>query len=103
MKGMVLLFPELYISLLAGHNDYVEISRRSAHTIMAAYGLEPRRHDTYEAYPPTCLHFESIILANVQASPLNGCCLACFEAFTNDVVKRIASIILQPYWLSFRT
>uniref|UniRef100_A0A803KNU6 Uncharacterized protein n=1 Tax=Chenopodium quinoa TaxID=63459 RepID=A0A803KNU6_CHEQI len=80
-----------------GNDDYVEISRRSAHTIMAACGLEPRRHDTYEAQPPICVHLVSR-LANVEISPINGCCLNCFEGFVKDVVKRIMDILLQPHW-----
>ncbi|XP_021772790.1 uncharacterized protein LOC110736791 [Chenopodium quinoa] len=84
-----------------GNDDYVEISRRSAHTIMAACGLEPRRHDTYEAQPPICVHLVSR-LANVEISPINGCCLNCFEGFVKDVVKRIMDILLQPHWFGFR-
>ncbi|KMT13814.1 hypothetical protein BVRB_4g076600 [Beta vulgaris subsp. vulgaris] len=83
------------------HNDYVEILRRSAHTIMAAYGMEVQRHDTYEAQPPTCSHHESR-LANVETSPVNGCCLVCFEGFVKDIVKRFLEIIVQPHRFGFR-
>lgn len=82
-----------------GHNDFVEILKRSTHSIMAACGLEPQRFDTYEAQPPLCIHFESR-LANVETSPMSGCCLACFEGFVKDVVKRIMDIVL--HWLGFR-
>ena len=85
----------------AGHDYYVEISRRSAYTIMAAYGLEPVGPDAYEVRPPICLHLENR-LANVEISPMNGCCLACFEDFVKDVVKKVMNLIVQPHWFGFR-
>ncbi|KNA11101.1 hypothetical protein SOVF_138260 [Spinacia oleracea] len=86
-----------------GNNDYVEISRRSVHTVMAACGLEPRRHDTYEAQPPICLHLESrLINVETSPSPINVCCIACLEGFVKDVVKMIMDTVLQPHWFGFR-
>lgn len=81
-------------------NIYVDISRRSAETIMVAYGLEPRRLDSYEVRRPSCLHVEGLV--SVEMSPVNGCCLTCFENFAKDVVKRMMDIALGPHWLYFR-
>lgn len=82
------------------HDNYAEISRRSADTIMVAYGLEPPRLDIHEVRLPFCLHVER--LANVEVGPIDGCCLTCFENFAKDVVKRMMDITLGPPWLRFR-
>ncbi|KAK9692071.1 hypothetical protein RND81_09G239200 [Saponaria officinalis] len=83
-----------------GQNIYTEIIRRSTDTIMAAYGLEPRRHDTFSVQAAKCMHLDS--LAYVETSPMNGCCLVCFRDFVKLVVQRVMDILMAPHWQDFR-
>ena len=86
--------------MVADDDIFVAVVRKSADTIMMAYGLEPLRFDSYDVRRPSCLHVEGF--GNVELSPVNGCCSTCFENFAKDVVKRTMDMTLGPHWLYVR-
>ncbi|KAL9248195.1 hypothetical protein vseg_021547 [Gypsophila vaccaria] len=83
-----------------GHDIYMDIIRTSTQIIMGAYGLEPQRHDIFVVPPAKCIHLDS--LAYVETSPMNGCCLVCFQNFVKLVLQKVMDILIPPQWPGFR-